>query len=215
MISSHGQGDTPHGSRPNGLPLGGASPTASVRLPLQMLYSNTGLYSSEPRIAGDRQHRQDFMDLGRRIVLVFLWTDRHPVYLEYDISPLNQRLQSSSPISAAIPRLRPWHTSASSRERRRARRGPKESRRSIQGWRPNSSCRTTAAPLQNVPPSPAPGGGPTLPHGSRRWQATHGTGAVGPSFHEYEKFGDLFRGALNRPPTAHFGVTAVQPDRAN
>src|SRR5438270_4195530 len=165
------------------------------------LYSSTGLYFLID--ATDRTltatMNEDFMDLWNEDVFeVFLWTDeRYPMYLEYEISPLNRELPILIPnFGGQFLGWRPWHY-----ERNRLTRkataiigGPKQPHAAIQGWRaeffiPYALLR----PLQNVPPKPG-----------TRWRANvyrmdydeakraeWNWAPVEKSFHEYERFGDL------------------------
>jgi Carbohydrate family 9 binding domain-like len=165
------------------------------------LYSKTGIYflmeGTDKKLTATMT--EDFMDLWNEDVYeVFLWPDeRHSVYFEYEISPLNKELPILIPnFGGQFLGWRPWHY-----EKDRATRkatsvigGAKQSGASIQGWRaeffiPYALLR----PLQNVPPKPG-----------TRWRANfyrmdHDDGKrtqwdwarVGPSFHEYEKFGEL------------------------
>ena len=167
----------------------------------KMLYSDTGLYflmdGTDRTLTATMT--EDFMDLWNEDVFeVFLWTDeRHPVYFEYEISPLNRELSILVPnFGGQFLGWRPWHY-----ERDRLTRkatsimgGPKESRASIQGWRaeffiPYALLR----PLQNVPPKPG-----------TRWRANFyrmdydggqttawDWSRTGPSFHDIDNFGVL------------------------
>ena len=164
------------------------------------LYSDTGLYflmdGTDRKLTATMA--DDFMDLWNEDVFeVFLWTDeRYPVYLEYEISPLNHELPILIPnFGGQFLGWRPWHY-----ERKLTRKatstvgGPKESQAAIQGWRAEFFMPyTLLRPLQNVPPKPG-----------TRWRANvyrmdHDDGRttqwdwapVGPSFHEFEKFGDV------------------------
>ena len=166
----------------------------------KMLYSNTGLYflmdGTDRKVTASIS--EDFMDLWTEDVFeVFLWTDeRYPVYLEYEISPLNHELPILVPnFGGQFLGWRPWHY-----ERKVTRKatttvgGPKESNASIQGWRAEFFLPyTLLRPLQSVPPKPG-----------TRWRANfyridHDDGKrtqwewapVGGTFHDYQKFGDL------------------------
>jgi hypothetical protein len=167
----------------------------------KVLYSTTGLYflmeGTDKKLTATMS--EDFMDLWTEDVFeVFLWTDeRHPVYFEYEISPLNHELPILIPnFGGQFLGWRPWHYERD-RQTRKATSvtgGPKQSHAAIQGWRaeffiPYALLR----PLQNVPPKPG-----------TRWRANfyrmdHDEGRstqwewapVGKSFHEYEKFGEL------------------------
>ena len=167
----------------------------------KMLYSTTGLYFLMD--GTDRQltatMTEDFADLWNEDVFeVFLWTDeRHPVYFEYEISPLNHELAILVPnFGGQFLGWRPWHydKDRSIRKATSTVGGPKQSQAAIQGWRaeffiPYALLR----PLQNVPPKPG-----------MRWRANfyrmdYDSGKrtqwewarVGTSFHEYEKFGEI------------------------
>ena len=165
------------------------------------VYSGTGIYflmdGTDKKLTATMS--EDFMDLWNEDVFeVFLWPDeKHPVYFEYEISPLNKELPILIPnLGGQFLGWRPWHY-----EKNRATRkatsvtgGQKQSGAAIQGWRaeffiPYALLR----PLQNVPPKPG-----------TRWRANfyrmdHDDGKstqwewarVGPSFHEYQKFGEL------------------------
>ena len=167
----------------------------------KMLYSKTGLYflmeGTDKKVTATMS--EDFMDLWNEDVFeVFLWTDeRHPVYFEYEISPLNRELPILIPnFGGQFLGWRPWHY-----ERDRVTRkatatwgGPKQTNASIEGWRAEFFVPyTLLRPLQNVPPKPG-----------TRWRANfyrmdHDDGKrtqwewarVGNSFHEYQKFGEL------------------------
>ncbi len=167
----------------------------------KVAYSKTGLYflmeGTDRKLTATMS--EDFMDLWNEDVFeVFLWTDeRHPVYFEYEISPLNRELPILIPnFGGQFLGWRPWHYERD-RVTRRATSvtgGPKQSNASIEAWRaeffiPYALLR----PLQNVPPKPG-----------TRWRANfyrmdHDDGKrtqwewapVGKTFHEFEKFGEL------------------------
>jgi hypothetical protein len=167
----------------------------------KMLYSKTGVYflmdGTDRKVTATMN--EDFMDLWNEDVFeVFLWTDeRHPVYFEYEISPLNKELPILIPnFGGQFIGWRPWHYEKErlTRKATTTTGGPKQSNAAITGWRaefffPYSLLR----PLQNVPPKPG-----------TRWRGNfyrmdHDDGKrtqwdwapVGPSFHEFEKFGEL------------------------
>ena len=167
----------------------------------KVLYSNTGLYflmdGTDRKLTATMN--EDFMDLWNEDVYeVFLWTDeKHPVYFEYEISPLNRELPILIPnFGGQFLGWRPWHY-----EKERATRkattvsgGSKTSGAAIQGWRAEFFIPyVLLRPLQNVPPK-----------AGTRWRANfyrmdHDDGRrtqwewarVGNSFHEYQKFGEL------------------------
>src|SRR5688572_3747979 len=80
----------------------------------KMLYSNTGLYflmDGTDKVQTATM-KEDFMDLWNEDVFeVFLWTDeRHPIYFEYQISPLNRELAILVPnFGGQFLGWRPWH----------------------------------------------------------------------------------------------------------
>jgi hypothetical protein len=167
----------------------------------KMLYSTTGVYflmeGTDRKLTATMT--EDFMDLWNEDVFeVFLWTDeRHPVYFEYEISPLNRELPILIPnFGGEFLGWRPWHYDGD-RQTRKATSvtgGPKESGASIQGWRAEFFIPyRLLRPLQNVPPK-----------AGTRWRANFyrvdyddkkttqwDWARVGKSFHEYQKFGDL------------------------
>jgi hypothetical protein len=165
------------------------------------LYSSTGLYvlmeGMDRRLTATM--RDDFLDLWKEDVFeVFLWTDeRHPVYFEYELSPLGHELPILVPnFGGRFLGWRPWHYERDrlTRKATSAIGGPKEPHASIQGWCAEFFIPyVLLQPLGNVPP-----GAGTI------WRAnfyridyddgksTHWEWApVGASFHEYEHFGEL------------------------
>ena len=128
----------------------------------KILYSKTGLYflmdGTDRKLTATMN--EDFMDLWNEDVFeVFLWTDeRHPVYFEYEISPLNKELPILIPnFGGQFLGWRPWRYEKDriTRKATTVQGGPKRSNAAIQGWRaeffiPYALLR----PLQNVPPKP-------------------------------------------------------------
>ena len=167
----------------------------------KMLYSPTGLYflmeGTDRKVTATMS--QDFMDLWNEDVFeVFLWTDeRYPVYLEYEISPLNHELPILIPnFGGQFLGWRPWHFEKDRLTRKATSTigGPKESNAAIQGWRAEFFIPyALLKPLQNVPPK-----------AGTQWRANFyrvdyddkkmtqwDWAPVGASFHEYQKFGEL------------------------
>ncbi len=195
-----GEGSNPAWDRADWVPLhrrGSGGHTYSTRF--KALYSDTGLYflmeGTDRRLTAS--FADDFADLWKEDVFeVFLWTDeRHPVYFEYEISPLNRELPILIPnFDGQFLGWRPWNYEGKRRTRKatRAIGGEKRSGADITGWRaeffiPYDLLR----PLRNVPPKRG-----------MRWRANfyrvdHDDGnvtgwdwaRVGKSFHEFEKFG--------------------------
>jgi hypothetical protein len=167
----------------------------------KMLYSTTGLYflmeGTDRKLTATMT--EDFMDLWNEDVFeVFLWPDeRHPLYFEYEISPLNRELPILIPnFGGQFLGWRPWHFEGdrATRKATSTMGGPKISKASIDGWRAEFFIPyALLKPLQNVPPK-----------AGTRWRANfyrvdYDDGKttqwdwtrVGKSFHEFEKFGDL------------------------
>jgi hypothetical protein len=168
---------------------------------MKLLYSTTGLYvlfdGTDKKLSVT--NLQDFDDLWEQDVYeVFLWTDeKHPVYFEYEISPLGAELPILIPnFDGKFLGWRPWHYEGSRKIRKATSvaGGTKEPGATVSNWTaevfiPYELLR----PLQNVPPKPG-----------MKWRAnfyrmdyddknkTHWSWVpVGPSFHEYQKFGTL------------------------
>ena len=165
------------------------------------LYSTTGLYflmdATDKTLTATMS--EDFLDLWNEDVFeVFLWTDeRHPLYFEYQISPLNRELAILVPnFGGQFLGWRPWHYERDrvTRKNTSTSGGAKTSRAAIDGWRaeffiPYALLR----PLQNVPPKPGTSWRANFYRmdydaGKRtQWEWA----PVGESFHEYQKFGEL------------------------
>lgn len=171
------------------------------RTRVKMLYSQTGLYvlmeAEDRTITGTM--KEDFLDLWNEDVFeFFLWPDqRHPVYFEYEISPLGFELPILIPnFGGEFLGWRPWHYEGKRKTQKATAvtGGPKQSGASVTGWSaevfvPYDLLR----PLQNVPP-----------RSGTRWRANFyrvdydggkqtawDWARVGKSFHEFEKFGTL------------------------
>jgi len=167
----------------------------------KVLYSMTGLYflmeGADKKLTATMT--EDFMDLWNEDVFeVFLWTDeRHSVYFEYEISPLNHELPILIPnFGGQFLGWRPWHFERDrlTRKATSTMGGAVMPHASIEGWRAEFFIPyTLLKPLQNVPPKPG-----------TRWRANFyrvdyddgkmtqwDWARVGDSFHEFQKFGDL------------------------
>jgi hypothetical protein len=168
---------------------------------IKVLYSDTGLYvhldAADALLTATI--KEDFQNLWLEDVFeVFLWPDeKHPVYFEYEISPLGYELPILIPnLDGKFLGWRPWHYEGKRKTRKATavRGGPKESGAKITGWRAEVFIPyELLAPLGNVPPKPG-----------TKWRANFyrmdydggKQGAwdwarVGKSFHEFEKFGTL------------------------
>jgi len=167
----------------------------------KMLYSSTGLYflmdGTDRKLTATIT--EDFMDLWHEDVFeVFLWTDeRHAVYFEYEISPLNRELPILVPnFGGQFLGWRPWHYERDrlTRKATSAVGGPKQPSASIQGWRAEFFIPyTLLKPLQNVPPKP----GSTWRANFYRVDHDDGKSThwywsrIEKNFHDYERFGEL------------------------
>ena len=165
------------------------------------LYSKTGIYflidGTDARLTASLQN--DFQNLWLEDVFeVFLWTDEeHPIYFEYEISPLGKELPILVPnIDGKYMGWRPWLYGEDRKTRKRItiNGGEQKSGATIAGWSaeifiPYALLKT----LKNVPPT-----------SGMKWQANvyrmdydnkqHSIwnwSRVGSDFHEYRKFGTL------------------------
>ncbi len=168
---------------------------------IKVLYSSTGLYvlmeATDKKISASK--RDDFEDLWKEDVFeVFLWPDeRQTLYFEYEVSPLGAELPILIPnLDGKFLGWRPWHFDGARRTRKAtsATGGELTPGGTITSWKAEAFIPfELLTPLQNVPPKPG-----------TRWRANfyrmdyddvkpaawHWS-PVGPSFHEYHKFGTL------------------------
>jgi hypothetical protein len=168
---------------------------------VKMLYSETGLYvlmeAEDRKVTATMD--EDFLDLWNEDVFeFFLWTDeQQPVYFEYEISPLGFELPILIPnFGGRFLGWRPWHYDGKRKTQKATTvvGGAKQSGASITGWKAEVFVpHDLLKPLGNVPPQPG-----------THWRANfyrvdyddgRTTGwdwaRVGPSFHEFQKFGTL------------------------
>lgn len=168
---------------------------------IKLLYSKKGLYvlmdASDKQITATMT--DDFQDLWKEDVFeVFLWPDeRDKLYFEYEISPLNVELPILVPnLEGRFLGWRPWHYEGARKIRKAtsAVGGERKSGAAVTGWKAEVFIPfELLAPLRNVPPK-----------SGTRWRANfyrmdydYGTttswdwARVGPSFHEFQKFGTL------------------------
>jgi predicted TIM-barrel fold metal-dependent hydrolase len=167
----------------------------------KLLHSKTGIYvlfeGADRKITATL--KEDFSDLWTEDVFeAFFWPDeRQPLYFEYEISPLNVELPILIPnLDGKLLGWRPWHYDGKRKIRKAtsAQGGELKSGASVSGWRAEVFIPYELfTPLQNVPPK---AGG--------RWRANFyrmdyddgkttswDWARVGPSFHEFQKFGAL------------------------
>ncbi len=168
---------------------------------LKALYSKTGVYflmnGSDRKLTATL--KEDFLDLWNEDVFeVFLWTDeRLPLYFEYEISPLGYELPIIIPnVDEKFLGWRPWHYEGDRKIRKATSiaGGEKKSGAAIGGWTAEFFIPfKLLEPLGGVPPKPG-----------SRWRANFyrvdyddgretswDWARVGPSFHEFRKFGTL------------------------
>jgi predicted TIM-barrel fold metal-dependent hydrolase len=167
----------------------------------KVLYSSKGLYvlmeATDKKLTA--KFEKDFENLWTEDVFeVFLWTDeRDPLYFEYEISPLGRELPIMVPNNdGKFMGWLPWHYEGGRKIRKAtsALGGEVKSGAEVKGWRAEIFIPyELLAPLRNLPPKTG-----------TRWRANFyrmdyddgmHTGwdwsRVGPSFHEYKKFGTL------------------------
>ena len=167
----------------------------------KMLYSDSGVYVlfdvSDKILTATMQ--EDFLDLWNEDVYeCFFWTDeKHPLYFEYEISPLGYELPILIPnLGGKFLGWRPWHYEGDKKTQKQvsATGGENASMASVASWRAEVFIPyKLLQPLRNVPPK-----------SGTRWRANfyrvdydndQHTGwdwaRVGPSFHEFKKFGTL------------------------
>lgn len=168
---------------------------------VKLLYSKTGIYvlmnGSDRKLTATL--REDFLDLWEEDVFeFFFWTDeRHPLYFEYEISPLGHELPILIPnMGGKFLGWRPWHYEGDRRTRKAVAiaGGEQQPGAAIAGWTAEVFIPyKLLEPLAGVPPKPG-----------TRWRANFyrvdyddgrstswDWARVGPSFHEFQKFGTL------------------------
>jgi hypothetical protein len=168
---------------------------------IKVLYSAKGIYvlmdATDKKITAAMS--EDFSDLWTEDVFeVFLWTDeRDALYFEYEISPLNVELPILIPnMDGKFLGWRPWHYEGERKIRKAtaAVGGERKSGAAVKGWQAEVFIPfALLTPLRQVPPK-----------SGTRWRANfyrvdYDDGKttswdwtrVGPSFHEYQKFGTL------------------------
>jgi predicted TIM-barrel fold metal-dependent hydrolase len=167
----------------------------------KMLYSPSGIYvlfnGGDGKLSATMTN--DFADLWNEDVFeVFLWPDEsQTVYFEYEISPLGRELVLLVPnLDNRLLGWRPWHYEGPRMTRKAVSvlGGPAKPGAEVTGWTAEIFVPyALLTPLGNVPPRPG-----------TRWRANvyrvdydGGRAAgwywspVGPSFHEFRKFGTL------------------------
>jgi len=168
---------------------------------VKVLYSTKGLYvlmdATDKKVTATL--KDDFADLWTEDVFeVFLWPDeRDTLYFEYEISPLNRELPILVPnLDDKILGWRPWHYEGGRKTRKATAGvgGKLQPGAELDGWKAEVFIPyELLTPLRNVPPK-----------AGTRWRANFyrmdyddgkttswDWARVGPSFHEFQKFGTL------------------------
>lgn len=201
-FSVNGRGDAPAWKKAAWVPLHVRTADGhQYETRLKTLYSDAGLYvlmEAEDRTVTATM-TEDFLDLWNEDVFeFFLWTDeRYPVYFEYEISPLGYELPILIPnFGGEFLGWRPWHYEGKRKTQKATTvtGGGKRSGASVTGWKAEVFVPyDLLKPLGNVPP-----------RSGTRWRANFyrmdyddgrttswDWARVGPSFHEFRKFGTL------------------------
>lgn len=198
----NGRGDAPQWKRTDWVPLN-RRPRGKhdYQARFKMLYSQTGVYvlfhGTDRKITATKN--EDFLDLWNEDVFeCFFWPDeKHPVYFEYEISPLGHELPILVPnLEGKFLGWRPWHYEGARRTRKAvtAFGGENKSGAEVGGWQAEVFVPyELLSPLSNVPPKKG-----------TRWRANfyrvdyddnQTTGwdwsRVGESFHDIKNFGTL------------------------
>lgn len=163
------------------------------------LYSDTGIYvlfdGTDSRLTATLPN--DFDSLWTEDVYeVFLWPDEtYPVYFEYEISPLNKELPILVPnLGETFMGWRPWNYDGPRKTRKKIgiRGGEQKSGSTIEGWSAEVFIPwELLKPMNNVPPRPGTVWRANVYRvdydndAMTQWDWAR----VGPSFHEYKKFG--------------------------
>ncbi|MEO2015054.1 MAG: carbohydrate-binding family 9-like protein [Fuerstiella sp.] len=167
----------------------------------KMLYSKTGVYvlfdGTDTRLTATMQ--EDFLDLWKEDVFeCFFWTSEdHPVYFEYEISPLGYELPILVPnLDGRFLGWRPWNYEGSKKIQKKvsASGGSSESLSAVTGWRAEVFIPyELLKPLRNVPPKSGTHWRANFYRMDYDGQKTTAWdwARVGPSFHEFKNFGTL------------------------
>jgi hypothetical protein len=197
-----GDGTAPAWKKAEWEPLSSRTPKGvPYKTRVKALYSKKGVYfladAEDAKITATQ--KKDFGNLWTEDVFeVFLWPDeRDTLYFEYEISPLGFELPILVPNNdGKFMGWLPWHYEGGRKTRKAtsATGGPRESGAKVTGWRAEVFIPyELLSPLRNVPPKPG-----------TRWRANFyrmdydgdkpsswDWARVGPSFHEFQKFGTL------------------------
>lgn len=177
-------------------------PAPGKQLPtrVKILYSDKGMYflfdCTDTKLTSTIM--EDFGALFKEdVVEVFLWPDTSvPIYLEYEVSPLNYELAILVPnIKGRAQGWKPWHYNERNRVQHEtsAQGGQKKSMAAVEGWKAEFFIPFALMnPIANAAPKPGDkwrGNFYRIDYDGETayysWQKTGG------SFHEFNKFGTL------------------------
>lgn len=177
-------------------------PAPGKQLPtrVKILYSDKGMYflfdCTDTKLTATIM--EDFGALFKEdVVEVFLWPDTSvPIYLEYEVSPLNYELAILVPnIKGRAQGWKPWHYNERNRVQHEtsAQGGQKKSMGAVEGWKAEFFIPFALMnPIANTAPKPGDkwrGNFYRIDYDGETayysWQKTGG------SFHEFNKFGTL------------------------
>jgi hypothetical protein len=168
---------------------------------VKMLYSKTGLYilmdGTDSKLTAKLNKDNDML-WTEDVYEAFFWTDeKHPIYFEYEISPLNYELPIIVPnFDGKFMGWLPWMYGGGRATRKAIHiiDGKAETGADIKGWRAEIFIPyELLKPLPNVPPRP----GTQWRGNFYRMDYDNGKKSqwdwarVGESFHEYQKYGTL------------------------
>ena len=168
---------------------------------VKILYSQTGVYflfwCEDQKVTATLE--QDFADLyNEDVVEVFLWTNEaHPVYFEYELSPLNYELPIMVPnLDSSFLGWRPWHYEGERRTRHatQVQGGERKSNASISSWTAEFFIPyALLKPLTKVPPKKGTKWRANMYRldYDRSSPARFAWQPVRTNFHEYQSFGTL------------------------
>ena len=197
-----GAGDDPIWNSTEWLEMPRVNGTSEYGTLAKVLYSDTGLYflvdNEDNRLTCSALG--DFDDLfAEDVVEVFLWTEEaHPVYFEYEISPLNAELPILvSNSQGTFYGWLPWHYDGARRTRHATwvRNGEKQAMAAVQGWRTEFFLPFALfSGLGNVPPLPGTAWRANIYRidydsgQAAQWAWCPDTGS---NFHNYWQFGEF------------------------
>jgi hypothetical protein len=202
----NGEGNSPQWNEAEWINITKQESSTSRKLSTQvkLLYSDQGLYflfkCEDQKITATLQ--QDFTALFKEDVIeVFIWPDQSlPVYLEYELSPLDYELVILVPnINGKTSGWRPWHYEGKRRTQHATsvEGGEKKSQAAIKSWTAEFFMPyTLLGSLIAGPPASGTEWRANLyridyDDGYTTWTWQKTTLGKGGNFHEYKKFGTL------------------------